>query len=184
MELTLYLPASVFGLFILAIDKDKEITLGSICKLLHIQQTSLNLHVKKLVEDYTDKKGKQRFKNLKITDQKTREKIRHRLVELLLISQVHLIFKSQEDKTKQTNLKNLTNEFKFRLNFFEQYKQFNKAIIHVSDVLTNRFIKDYSQSRDFIQGNLTYRIEFFKNYFNESLQNKIPEIINYKKIGK
>ncbi|KKK52714.1 hypothetical protein LCGC14_3102130, partial [marine sediment metagenome] len=27
-------------------------------------------------------------------------------------------------------------------------------------------------------------IEFFKNYFNESLQNKMPEIINGKEIGK
>ena len=66
-----------------------------------------------------------------------------------------------------------------RLNFFKRYKQFNKAIKHLSDVLINRFIKDYSQGRDFIQDNLTHRIEFFKNYFSESLQNKMPEIINY-----
>ena len=79
----------------------------------------------------------------------------------------------------------MTNEFKFRLTFFKRYtQQFNKAIKYVSDVLINRFIKDYSQERDVIQDNLTYRIEFFKNYFNESLQNKMPEIINYKKIGK
>jgi len=178
------LTASVFGSFILALDKDKEITLSSICKLLQIQHASFNLHVKKLVEDYTNKKGKQRFKDLKITDQKTREKIRHRLVELLLISQVHLIFKSQEDNFKKTNLKNLTNEFKFRLEFFTRYKQFNKAITHVSDVLIKRFIKDYSQGREFIEDNLSHRLEFFKNYFNESLQNKMPEIINYKKIVK
>jgi len=141
---------------------------------------------KATIEDYTNKKGKQRFKDLKITDQKTREKIRHRLVELLLISQVHLIFKSQKDKSKKTNLKNLTDEFKFRLKFFTRYKQFNKAITHVSDVLINRFIKDYSQGRDFIEDNLAFRIEFFRkfNEFNESLQNIIPEIINNKKIGK
>ncbi len=178
------LTASVFGLFILALDKDKEITLSSICKLLQIQQTSFNLHVKKHVEDYTDKKGKQRFKDLKITDQKTREKIRHRLVELLLISQVHLIFKCQEDKSKKTNLKNLIREFEFRLEFFTRYKQFNKSITHVSDVLIDRFIKDYSQGRDFIEDNFSYRIEFFKKYLNESLQNKMPEIIDSKKIEK
>ena len=178
------LTASVFGSFILALDKDKEITLSSICKLLQIQHASFNLHVKKLAEDYTNKKGKQRFKDLKITDQKTREKIRYRLVGLLLISQVRLVFKGQEDESKKTNLKDLTNKFKFQLEFFTRYKQFNKAITHVSDVLINRFIIDYSQGRDFIEDNLSYRIEFFKKYLNESLQNKMPEIINYEKIRK
>ena len=81
---------------------------------------------------------------------------------------------------KIKDLKEVKHKFKFRLEFFTRYKQFNKAVQHVSDVLINRFIKDYSQGRD----NLTYCIEFFKNYFNESLQNKMPEIINYKKIGK
>jgi len=178
------LTASVFGLFILAIDKDKDIPLGSICNLLNIQHTSMNLHIKKIIGDSTDKKGKQRFKDLKVKNEETREKVRKRLVELLMSSQIYLIFKTKEDKTKQANLKNLTNEFEFQLKFFKRYKQFNKALTHISDVLINRFIKDYSQSRDFMQENLTYRIEFFNNYFGDLLQNKMPEIINYKEIGK
>ncbi len=178
------LTASVFGLFVLAIDKDKDIKLGSICKTLNIQHTSMNLHIKKIIKDNINKKGKQRFEDLKVKNEETREKVRERLVELLMSSQIYLLFKTHEGKTKQTNLKNLTNEFKFRLDFFKRYKQFNKAITKVSDVLINRFIKNYSQGRDFIQDNLSYRIQFFKNYFDESLQNKMPEIKNYKKIGK
>ncbi len=134
-------------------------------------------------ENSTDKKAKQRFKDLRVKNAQTRNKIRNRLVELLLSSQIYVIFKNYEEKTKQTNLKRLTNEFIFQLNFFKRYSQFNKAIKRTSDVLINKFIKDYIQSRDFIQDNLTYRIEFFKNFFHESIQNKMPEIINYKKIG-
>jgi len=178
------LTASVFGLFVLAIDKDKDIPLGSICNLLKIQHTSFNLHIKKIIKDNIDKKGKQRFKDLGVKNEETRDKVRFRLVELLIGSQIYLIFKTQEDKTKQANLKNLTNEYEFQLKFFKRYKQFNKALTQIYDVLINRFIKDYSQGRDFIQDNLTYRIEFFKNNFNKSIQNKMPEIINYKEIGK
>ena len=93
------LTASVFGLFILAIGKDKDIPLGSICNLLKIQHTSLNLHIKKIIKYNTDKKGKQRFKDLKVKNEETRENVRERLVELLMSSQIQLIFKSQEDKT-------------------------------------------------------------------------------------
>jgi len=134
------LTASVFGLFILAIDKDKDIKLGSICSLLKTQPTSLSLHIKKIVEDYTDKKGRQRFEDLKVKDEKTREKIRERLVELLMTSQIYLIFKSVEDKNKQQTLKSLIDEFLFRLQFFQRYPQFTTAMRHVSDVFINRFI--------------------------------------------
>ena len=78
----------------------------------------------------------------------------------------------------------MTDDFKFQLNFFKRYKQFSNVLQHLSDDLIKRFIKDYNQSKDFIQDNLTYRIEFFKKYFDESIKNKMPEIINYKKIGK
>ena len=171
------LTASVFGLFILAIDKDKDIPLGSICNSVKVQPTSMNLHIKKIIKDSLDKRGKHRFENLRVKNAQTRNKIRDRLVELLLSSQIYLIFKSYEEKTKQTNLKRLTNEFIFQLNFFKRYSQFNKAIKRISDVLINRFIIEYSQG-NFIQDTLTYRIEFFKTYFD---QNKMPEIINYEK---
>ncbi len=46
------------------------------------------------------------------------------------------------------------------------------------------FLPEPEDNLKSIQDNLIYRIEFFKNYFNESLQNKMSEIINYKEIGK
>lgn len=72
------LTASVFGLFILAIDKDKDIPLESICSLLKTQPSSLSLHVKKIIEDHTDKKGKQRFEDLKIKKQTLTKKLKEK----------------------------------------------------------------------------------------------------------
>lgn len=165
------LTASVFGLFILAIDKDKDITLESICSLLKIQPSSLSFHVKKIIEDYTDKKGKQRFEDLKIKNQKTREKIRYKLVDLLLTSQVHLLFKSVEDKNRDP--KKLVNEFQFRLDFFLRYVQFDETLNSVSRLLIDKFIMNYlevikkemdSKKRKLLISNLIYRINFFNNY--------------------
>ena len=164
------LTASVFGLFILAIDKDKKIPLESICSLLKIQPSSLNLHVKKIIEDYTDKKGK-RFEDLKIKNQKTREKIRYKLADLLLNSQVHLLFKSVEDKNRDPE--KLVNEFQFRLDFFLHYVQFDEALNSVSKLLIDKFIMNYievitkemdSKKRKLLISNLRYRINFFNNY--------------------
>lgn len=184
------LTASVFGLFVLAIDKDKDIPLGSICSLLQTPPASLSLHVKKIIEDYTNKKGKQRFKDLKVKNEETREKIRYRLVELLLTSQVQFLFKSVEDENR--NPKKLLDEFQFKLDFFLRYVQFDEALNSVSRLLIDKFISNYLEvtkkemdlkKSKFLISNLIFRIKFFKNYkvfrvYLSSLKDEILEVCN------
>ena len=184
------LTASVFSLFVLAIDKDKYIKLGSICSLLKTQPASLSLHVKKIIEDYTNKKSKQRFKDLRVKNEETRDKIRYKLVDLLLTSQVQFLLKSVEDKNR--NPKKLVDEFQFRLDFFLRYVQFDEALNSVSGLLIDKFIMNYlevikkeidSKTRKLLISNLIFRINFFKNYkvfrvYLLSLKDEILEVCN------
>lgn len=182
------LSGSVFGLFILALNMEKLIPLGSICDVLDILSTSLSLQVKKVIETEKVKRGRRIFDNLKITDEETRQKIRNRLVELLLGSQAFQIFKSKKDE----RIRRLSEEFKMRIDFFTRHEQFADSLETVSKKLIDRFIKDFilkikhitkREDKDSKVSELTTRLTFFNIFSNFrknliSLKSEIKEIYN------
>ncbi len=182
------LTGSIFGLFILALKKENEIPLSSICEVLDILPTSLSLQVKKVIETERTKKGKRMFDDLKITDEKTRQRIRFRLVELLLGSLVYQIFKSKNDD----RIKRLIDEFKRRINFFNRYDMFTDSLKKVSKKLIDTHIKDFIpeikqitkiEERNLKLSKLTSHLTFFNDFDNFkkyliSLESEIKEIYN------
>ncbi len=181
------LTSSIFSLFILSLNKEKEIPLGSISKLLGVLPTSISLHVKRIIESEMDtKKYKSRFTTLRITDEETREKVRNKLVEILLGSQIHLIFNT---KSSSKHIKILNEEFKFRMDFFSRYKQFNPSLEPVSNSLIDKYIKGFvreikneevKRDKDYKINLLTYRLNFFRKYkvFDKALMPLKDEIKN------
>lgn len=170
------LTASIFAGFVLALNKDKEISIASICKDLDVLPTSVSLQIKKLLANYLYNKKTTKFDTLKITDEETRKNVRLLLVKQLLESNIYMVFKTN----KKTRLNRLIEGFKLRINFFTRYEQFNDSLNEVSEFLVQKYIKELIheikniekiKEREILLSDLTFRINFFKNYelFNDVL---------------
>lgn len=180
--------ASIFTGFLLALNKDKEITIGSVCKILNILPTSVSLHIKKLLSNYLENKRTAKFDNLKITDEETRQNLRLLLVKQLLESNIYMIFNVKDSK----RLNNLIERFRLRIDFFNRHEQFKNSIEEVSKFLIDKYIKALIseikqtkkiQNRDLKLSNLSDRLTFFNNFSNfrkylNSLKSEIKEIFN------
>lgn len=161
--------ASIFTAFILALNKDKEITIKSICKILDVLSPSVSLHLKKLLSNYLENKRTAKFDNLKITDEETRQNLRLLLVKQLLESNIYMIFNVKDSK----RLNNLIERFKLRIDFFNRHEQFTDSIKKVSEFLVNKYIREFIHEIENIKGkkekeilgnNLALRLKFFNNY--------------------
>ncbi len=170
------LTASVFTGFLLALNKDKEVSIGSICKILDVLPTSVSLHIKKLLSNYLKNKRTGKFNSLKITDEVTRQNLRLLIVKKLLEPNVYMIFNTKDIK----RCIKLIEGFKLRISFFNRYEQFTDSIEEVSKFLTIKYIREFIQEIKTIKdikerkkklSDLTFRLKFFKNYelFNDAL---------------
>ena len=177
------LTASIFAGFVLALNKDKEISIASICKDLDVLPTSVSLQIKKLLANYLYNKKATKFDTLKITDEETRKNVRLLLVKQLLASNVYMVFKTK----KITRLNKLIEGFKLRINFFTRYEQFNDSLNEVSEFLVQKYIKELIQEikniekikeREILLSDLTFRLNFFKGYelFNDAMFSLIEDI--------
>lgn len=109
------LTASIFTGFILALNKDKEIAIASICKTLKVLPTSASLHIKKLLAKYLENKRTTKFDSLKITDEERRQSIRLLLVKQLLESNVYMIFKTKNIKRRNSLIQWLKDNYKEKM---------------------------------------------------------------------
>ena len=168
------LAGSVFGLFILALNRENQIPLSSICGVLEILPSSFSLQVKKFIEAERVKKGRRYFDNLRITDEETRQEIRDSLVELLLVSQTFIIFKSKKEEGIN-NLNKKVKEFSKTVSFFIRYDQFTSSLEKAFKRLITKFIKEFIseikqttklEDKDLKLSKLTRRLIFFNNFSN------------------
>lgn len=168
--------ASIFTAFILALNKDKEITIKSICKILDVLSPSVSLHIKKLLSNYLENERTAKFDNLKITDEGTRQDLRLLLVKQLLESNIYMIFNVEDSK----RFNNLIERFRLRIDFFTRHEQFIDSIKKVSKLLINKYIKEFihkiknienEKKKGILVNDLEKHLNFFKNYelFNGAL---------------
>ncbi len=180
------LSSAVFSMFLIAINKDKDIPLSAVCGLekIDISQYSLSSQIESLKTKKTPTSPQKKRPSLKVTKEKSREEIRSSLIEIILGSQLDYIMNLRESSDNSQINKAVTdffNDFKF----FHSYEDFNNSLI-----LFSGEFKKLSQELEKIKAKLTKinktSLVSFVNQINEMkptiAPKKIPSIQDLEKL--